>query len=115
MSARLITDPNNPGIASLIFRSGLAEYVQRKYGRNNRRLADQRRAARTLRESGIIDYDQYVELRRKIDRRAVASTLRHLRRQEPFAIRSAVIAKLRKAAPMGVSARDFRMGLHAQA
>jgi hypothetical protein len=115
MSARRISDPHNPGIAALIFRAGLAEYVQRKYGKDNRRMVEQRRAARVLCEAGIIDYDQSCDLRRKIDRRAVAGTLRNLRKSEPFAVRAAVISRIRAQVPIGMSRDMVRMGKTARA
>lgn len=112
---RAISDPHNPGVASVIYRSGMSEFVLHKYGKHRRAAVEQRRAVRLLHDAGLISHDRHVEMLREIDRRVVAQTLRNIRKNEPFAVRIKALAGMRKIAPLGVSTRDVKMGKVAHA
>lgn len=106
---RAINDPMHPGIASLLYRSGMNQWLRRRYP-EPLRFREMRAAARTLFESGVIDFEQEAELRREIGRRAAADLLKTLRTAEAFRSRLSNIKELRKICPKGVSAYAFRMG-----
>lgn len=111
---RLISDPMHPGIASLLYRSGMNQWLRRRYPEPVR-FREMRAAAHRLVEGGIIDFEQEAELRREINRRAAADLLKTLRTAETFRSRLRSIKELRKFCPKGMSAYDFRMGRYASA
>ena len=106
---RAVNDPMHPGIASLLYRSGMNQWLRRRYPEPVR-FREMRAAAHRLVDGGIIDFEGEALLRREIGRRAAADLLKTFRRAVPFGARLRNIRELRKICPKGVSAYAFRMG-----
>jgi hypothetical protein len=106
---RAVNDPRHVGVASLLYRSGIAQRLRRRFPMPDR-ITELRRSARSLLLAGLIDGDQHDEISRAINRQAAADFLRQLRKAEPFNARNAMIRKVREVCPVGLSHYQMEMG-----